>query len=147
MEMIMFIGLQGSGKSTYYQAHFSDTHLRINLDMLRTRRREDAVLQACLDSGQRCVIDNTSPSDEERAGYIAKAKDKHFATVAYVFNVPFDVCLQRNSARHGKRRIPDQGIKATAKKLTAPNATEGFDQVFHVDEDGHATQVWPTDEI
>jgi len=145
--MIMFIGLQGSGKSTYYQAHFSDTHLRINLDMLRTRRREDAVLQACLENGQRCVIDNTSPSGEERSGYIAKAKQNHFTTVAYYFDVPFDVCLQRNSLRQGKRRIPDQGIKATAKKLTVPDAAEGFDQVFHVDENGHATQVWPTDEI
>ena len=147
MEMIMFIGLQGSGKSTFYQSQFADTHLRINLDMLRTRRRENAVLQACLENGQRCVIDNTSPTSADRAPYIAAAKSSHFMTAAYYFDVPFDVCMELNSTRTGKRRIPDQGIKATAKKLEPPNHCEGFDEIYHVDERGHEKQVWPLDEI
>ena len=91
MELVIFIGVQGSGKSSFYQLHFADTHLRINLDMLRTRRRENAVLQACLESGQRCVIDNTNPTLEERAIYLQKAKAKHFKTIAYFFDVPFEV--------------------------------------------------------
>ena len=147
MEMIMFIGLQGSGKSAFYQSQFADSHLRINLDMLRTRKRENAVLQACLENGQRCVIDNTSPALVDRASYIAAAKSNHFATVAYYFDVPFDVCMERNCTRTGKRRIPDQGIKAVAKILEQPSHCEGFDKIFHVDERGHEKQVWPLDEI
>ena len=40
MELIIFIGLQAAGKSTFYKKNFSDIHIRINLDMLRTRHRE-----------------------------------------------------------------------------------------------------------
>jgi hypothetical protein len=36
MHAILLIGLQASGKSTFFRERFSDTHVRINLDMLRT---------------------------------------------------------------------------------------------------------------
>lgn len=37
VEGIIFVGIQPSGKSTFYHDRFSNTHLRINLDMLKTR--------------------------------------------------------------------------------------------------------------
>jgi transcriptional regulator with XRE-family HTH domain len=37
VEAIIFVGIQASGKSTFYRERFFDTHLRINLDMLKTR--------------------------------------------------------------------------------------------------------------
>ncbi|WP_197529108.1 ATP-binding protein [Aeoliella mucimassa] len=40
MEVVVFIGLQASGKSTFYKQRFVDTHMRLNLDMLRTRYRD-----------------------------------------------------------------------------------------------------------
>ena len=40
MQLILFTGVQASGKSTFYQQYFYHTHLRINLDMLKTRHRE-----------------------------------------------------------------------------------------------------------
>ncbi len=46
MELLLFIGGQASGKSTFYHQRFRDTHLRINLDMLRTRHREAILLKA-----------------------------------------------------------------------------------------------------
>lgn len=48
MEAVIFIGLQASGKSTFYQERFFNTHVRINLDMLKTRNREKQSLQVCL---------------------------------------------------------------------------------------------------
>ncbi|HWE94100.1 MAG TPA: hypothetical protein VG269_09070 [Tepidisphaeraceae bacterium] len=39
MEAVIFCGVQGSGKSTFFRERFFDTHLRLNLDMLRTRHR------------------------------------------------------------------------------------------------------------
>jgi predicted kinase len=35
MEAVIFVGIQGSGKSTFYNERFVDTHIRINLDMLK----------------------------------------------------------------------------------------------------------------
>ena len=40
MEAIIFIGIQATGKSAFYQQRFADTHIRLNLDMLKTRRRK-----------------------------------------------------------------------------------------------------------
>ena len=39
MEMILLVGAPGAGKSTFAR-RFHDSHLRINLDMLRTCHRE-----------------------------------------------------------------------------------------------------------
>src|SRR5688572_1609072 len=66
MECIVFVGIQGSGKSAFFKERFADTHLRINLDMLKTRHREAAFFQLCLETGMRCVIDNTNPTAKER---------------------------------------------------------------------------------
>ena len=70
MEAVIFIGGQGSGKSTFYRETFLDTHVRINLDMLRTRHREKLILEACIAAQQSFVVDNTNPTLADRARYI-----------------------------------------------------------------------------
>ena len=52
MQMVIFIGAQASGKSSFYRQRFSDSHIRINLDMLRTRCRESILIKACFESSQ-----------------------------------------------------------------------------------------------
>jgi len=130
----MLIGLPGSGKSTFYFDKFANTHLRINLDMLKTRRREKMIFDACLHSGQRMVIDNTNPSIEDRARYLTGAKENHFKSTAYYFDVPFQTCCERNQLRAGKAKVPEQGIKAVASKLEPPAIVEGFSVIYFVNE-------------
>ena len=48
MEAILFIGIQAVGKSTFYKERFFATHVRIRLDMFKTRQREQLILQACI---------------------------------------------------------------------------------------------------
>jgi predicted kinase len=38
MDIIILIGLQASGKSTFYRAHFADTHEHISKDLLSRRK-------------------------------------------------------------------------------------------------------------
>jgi len=52
MEAVIFIGIQGSGKSTFYNVRFFDTHVRINLDMLKTKHRQQLLLNACIEGKQ-----------------------------------------------------------------------------------------------
>src|SRR5450432_1425072 len=87
MEAIIFIGIQGAGKSTFFKERFFDTHVRINLDMLRTRGREETLMNACLRSGQPFVVDNTNPLPADRSRYVGPARVAGFRTVAYFFNV------------------------------------------------------------
>ena len=109
MEAIIFVGLQASGKSTFYKERFFDTHVRINLDMLRTRHRERLLLQACIEMKQRFVVDNTNPTPAQRAGYIAQAKAAGLPLSAITSISSVSECIARNNRREGAARIPVSG--------------------------------------
>jgi predicted kinase len=132
MEAVLFCGPQASGKSSFYLENFFNTHVRLNLDMLRSRRREQSLLRACLAVGQRFVVDNTNPTVKERAVYIEAAKGFHFKISGYVFLANIDDCLKRNALRAGKARVPDKGIAATFAKFEPVHYDEGFDRLFYV---------------
>lgn len=133
MELIIFIGVQGAGKSTFFKERFFHTHIRINLDMLKTKHREKLLIQACLHAKQPFVIDKTNPTIADRAAYIAQAKGQHFKVVAYCFDSNFDNALRRNNQRKGKQKIPELGLKSVLKKLQPPTYAEGFDEIYSVE--------------
>ena len=132
MQGIIFIGLQGSGKSTFFLQQFYKTHLRLSMDMLRTRHREKLLFEACLAAKQPVVIDNTNPTKAERARYISALKVHQFEIIAYYFDVPFADCVARNALRTGKECLPEVGIKSVAKKMQLPDLDEGFDAIYCV---------------
>jgi len=39
MELIIFMGLQASGKSTFYRSRFAATHAYVSKDMLRNNKQ------------------------------------------------------------------------------------------------------------
>ena len=86
MEAVIFIGIQGAGKSSFYRERFFNTHIRINLDMLKTRHRERILLKACVEAKQPFVVDNTNVRIEERAKYIELAKAAQFHLTGYYFH-------------------------------------------------------------
>lgn len=137
MELVIFIGLQGSGKSTFYKEYLADTHIRLNGDMLKTRHREMLLLSACLESKTKTVIDKTNPTPQIRAEYINLAKAHHFKVIAYYFDVPFEIALINNNQRMGKAKILEVGLKSVAKQLTKPSFNEGFDVIYHVSNHNH----------
>jgi len=132
MEAVIFIGLQGAGKSLFYKERFFNTHVRINLDMLRTRHRERLLLQACIAAQQSFVVDNTNPTIAERAVYIQAAREAHFQIVGYFFQARAEECVRRNEERAGRARVPIKAIYGTAKRLQAPSLDEGFDTLYTV---------------
>ena len=132
MEAIIFVGVQGSGKTTFYRERFFDTHVRINLDMLRTRHREQLLFAACLAAQQSFVIDNTNPLPGDRARYIAPARNAGFRIIAYFFETPLADAIRRNKQRAGKQRIPVPAVAATFRKMQAPTLEQGFDEVYTV---------------
>ena len=133
MEAIIFCGIQATGKSTFYKAHFFKTHVRISLDLLKTRNRETRFLATCLETSQAFVIDNTNPTKEERAKYIELAKSKKYKVIGYYFQSKISDSLYRNSLREGKENIPEVGVKATFSKLEKPAIEEGFDELFYIE--------------
>ena len=132
MEAVIFVGIQGTGKSTFYKERYFDTHIRINLDMLRTKQREKLILEACLEAKQKFVVDKMNVTRERRARYIEKAKNYGFKVIGYYFNSSLKKALERNSRREGKAKIPDKGLLAALKRLEIPGFDEGFDELFYV---------------
>ena len=138
MEAVIFIGIQGAGKSSFYKERFFQTHVRINLDMLQTRRRERLLLRACIEAQQPFVVDNTNATIAARAKYIELAKPAGFRLVGYFFPASIADALRRNSARSGRERVPDKGVWGTFKRLEPPRRAEGFDALYlaHLNEAG-----------
>lgn len=141
MELIIFTGVQGAGKTTFYRHHFAATHRHVTLDRLKKRHREWAAVEACLEAGDPFVVDNTNTLPEERARYIAPARAEGYRVVSYLFDVPFKTCLARNAERSGKARIPDAGLRMMARRLVTPALEEGFDALYRVDVDGAASLI------
>ncbi|HEX5724845.1 MAG TPA: AAA family ATPase [Longimicrobiaceae bacterium] len=134
MEAVILVGIQAAGKSTFYRARFFDTHVRINLDMLRTRPREDALLRACLQARQPFVVDNTNVTAAERARYVAPARLAGFRVVGYFFRPDPRGSIRRNRerAQAGGRSVPVPGVLGAAKRLEEPALEEGFDVIHEV---------------
>jgi len=132
MQLIVFCGIQATGKSTFYQQRFFHSHVRISLDLLRTRHRERRLLQVCLETQMRCVIDNTNPTRAERAVYIEAGRAAGFEIVGYFFQSIATDALQRNRERPLERQVPDKGIRATRNRLELPVRAEGFDRLYFV---------------
>lgn len=149
MEAVLFVGLQASGKTTFYLARFFRTHVRISLDQLRTRHREAILLRACLEAKQPFVVDNTNPTAAERARYLRPARAAGFRTVGYVFRPDVAGSLARNSERPPAERIPVPGVLGTAKRFEIPTLDEGFDELWWVSIDptsagGFVVEPWQT---
>ena len=132
MEAVILIGIQGSGKSTFYKEKFADTHVRINLDMLRTKNREKVLLEACLEAKIRFVVDKVNASREDRARYINEARRFGFRVLGYYLRTDLMAALERNRRREGKARIPDKGLFDSLKRLEIPGYDEGFNELYYV---------------
>ncbi len=134
--MIVFIGLQGAGKSTFYRSYFAQTHVLVSKDLLqnnkRPAQRQRRLIEEALQMGQSVVVDNTNPTPEIRAELLQLGHLYNAEVIGYFFESNVRESLERNRQRQGKARVPDVAIYVTAKKLVMPTYTEGFDQLYIV---------------
>ena len=130
MEMVLMMGVQAAGKSTFVKQRLYDTHLRINLDMLKTRYREEILVRACFFAKQPFVVDNTNPTRSDRMRYIPDAKEARFKIIGYYMSSKIEDALDRNAARD--KVIPEQGVLRTFGKIELPSLSEGFDELYYV---------------
>ena len=136
IELVIFVGLPGAGKSTYVRAHFAATHVHVSKDLMPNAQRRDdrqeRLVDEALAAGRSVVVDNTNPTPAARAPLIAIGKRHGARIIAYYFEVAVRTAVARNSQREGKAQVPKVAIFATAKKLVPPSADEGFDEVHVV---------------
>ncbi len=132
-ELIIFVGLQASGKSTYYHSHLAATHVHVSKDLMKNARNRDEkqqeMIEAALAQGRSVVVDNTNPTPAVRAPLIGIGRRHGARVVACYFETTVKDAVARNRLREGKARVPDVAIFVTAKKMVPPGFDEGFDEV------------------
>lgn len=153
MELVLFIGLPGAGKSTFYQQRFATTHALVSKDLLRTNRqparRQLQLIEEALQEGHSLAVDNTNASRAERADVIALGKRLRAHIVGYYLASDVASCRERNARRKVRQRVPDIAIFATLKRLERPDYNEGFEELYYVrnnEEAGFTISDWTSAE-
>ena len=138
--VILAIGLPGSGKSTWFKRRgavplSSDVIRSMLFDDVTEQRFQDLVfstlrslLRARLVARMPVnYVDATNLSPHDRRGWIKMAHDFGYEVQAVYFDVPTEVCMERNARRN--RVVPEDVMQRMAGKLRAPKFEEGFSKI------------------
>ena len=136
LELVVLVGLQASGKSTFFRERFAATHDHVSKDLFPNNRdrnrRQTQLIRAALGAGSSVVVDNTNPTARDRLTPIQLGRESGARIIGYFFESDPHESLRRNDRREGRARVPAVAIFATAKKLSLPSPEEGFDELFRV---------------
>lgn len=141
--VVLTIGLPGSGKSSWFKRRgvtplSSDLLRTLLFDNITEQKYQDLVfgtlrslLRARLIARMPWnYVDATNLSPKERAGWIKMSKEFGYEVHAVFFDVPVEVCKERNLRR--ARTVPDEVMERFAQKLRPPTFEEGFSKIIVV---------------
>jgi predicted kinase len=138
--VVLTIGLPGSGKTTWFKRRgvtpLSSDLLRSLLFDDITEQRWQGLVFSTLRSLLRArliakmpwnYVDATNLSPHERRQWIKMAKSFGYDVQAVFFDVPLEVCMERNKRR--ERTVGDDVMKKMAERLRPPDFKEGFSKI------------------
>ncbi len=138
--VVLAIGLPGSGKTTWFGRRgvtplSSDMLRNILFDDVEEQRYQGLVFST-LRSLLRArliahmpwnYVDATNLSAHERRQWIKMAKSFGYQVHAVFFDVPLEVCLERN--RNRDRSVSEEVMRKMAERLKPPVFEEGFEKI------------------
>jgi predicted kinase len=143
MKIVITVGLPGSGKSTYLaqrglNAISSDEIRRLIADDPEDQTVHKQVFatirylirQRIANGRQITYVDATHLARWERRPYVQIARRYDCEVEVLFFDVPVEVCIERNKLRG--RVVPEQAIRQMAACMQAPEMNEGFSRIDRV---------------
>ena len=143
MKIVITVGLPGSGKSTYLAALGVNAISSDEVRRLLADDPRDQTIQARVFATIRYLVrqriaigrpmtyvDATHLTRWERRPYVQLARRYGSKLEALFFDVPVEVCIQRNKGRD--RVVPEAAIRAMASRMSAPSKAEGFRRVVEI---------------
>ena len=141
MKIVITVGLPGSGKTTYLKklgvnAISSDEIRRLIADDPEDQSIHARVfatirylIRQRIAIGRRATyVDATHLTRWERRPYVQIAQRYGCTLHVLFFDVPVDVCIQRNKRRG--RVVPEEAILRMAARMQEPVVEEGFDRII-----------------
>ncbi len=125
MEMIILVGIAGSGKTTWCTKYLP-SHTRISLDDIKNhdRKLEDRKIISELETGNNIVIDDTNLTKAIRKRHITIATRYHASINAVYFCIDAQKAYAQNCKR--ERKLPYYVLDKQRKQLEMPHRDEGF---------------------
>jgi predicted kinase len=143
VRIILTVGLPGSGKSTYLarlgvnaissddvrrliidDPHDQSIHARVFATVRYLVRQRIAVSRPVT------YVDATHLTRWERRPYVKMAQRYGCKLEALYFDVPLEICVERNRLR--RPMVPEKVIREMARRLIPPGKPEGFARVTRI---------------
>lgn len=136
-EMIIIVGLPGSGKSHFCAEVLAAKGYKIaNADTLGSTQKCLTACQSALKAGQSCVVDNTNVDAASRKKFLALAAELKIPCRCFVMNVTPTQAKHNIAFRElqdtDHSGISDMVFNMMKKKYQAPTLDEGFDEIYKV---------------
>ena len=152
MELIMFVGIPASGKSTAARIYADKGYLILSSDEIRrditqsmsldhvseqerrqlNRRVFEIQHQRCCEAlarGQSVVLDATNLSRKRRMNLLQQLRRFDCTRKCLLFITPIEVCRERNQARSGLERVPERDLHRLITSFECPIPAEGWDGI------------------
>ena len=159
-QLILMCGPPGAGKSTLLKGTDDDiakviSRDKIRFDLLKDGddyfAYEDEVWDKFIKEIQEGIENEKYYSIYADATHLSpKARKKVIQALnipegvelgAINFNIPVDICLERNARRSGRALVPEDAVRNMCRAFKPATAQEGFEHIWNVDEKGFLCKI------